>query len=423
MSEFLFPGVFVEETSFRATPIDGVPTDIAAFVGPTRKGPVGVASQPLTSFSDFERRYGGLQDIPFVGDTLALHRRNYMAHAALAFFSNGGKRLYVVRVVAGFRKSAVSPGPLVPGFLSRLAAAVATEYAAACACLERIRDVFTVAAPGHSALASLLDDAGGDNDSVYRAIQTALLAHVADPLRCRMAVLDPPPGATPDQVGALLDRLASSRAALYYPWVIVANPLAGTGPKQAAELVLPPSGFVCGIYARNDIERGVHNAPANVEVVGALRLERDVTAAEQDLLNPLGVNTLRALPGRGLRVWGARTLSNDPEWKYVSVRRYFNFVSASIERGMPWTVFEPNGDTLWAQVRDAISNFLRSQWQTGALQGHKPEEAFFVQCDRTTMTQDDIDSGRLVCVIGMAALKPAEFVIVRIGLWTSDRKP
>jgi phage tail sheath protein FI len=116
-------------------------------------------------------------------------------------------------------------------------------------------------------------------------------------------------------------------------------------------------------------------------------------------------------------------LSNDPEWKYVSVRRYFNFVIASIERGLKWTVFEPNGDTLWARVRDTIANFLMNEWQTGALQGRKPEEAFFAHCDRTTMTQDDIDNGRLICVIGMAPVKPAEFVIVRIGLWTSDHKP
>jgi phage tail sheath protein FI len=187
-----------------------------------------------------------------------------------------------------------------------------------------------------------------------------------------------------------------------------------------AELLLPPSGFVCGVYARTDVERGVWKAPANETVRGALRFEVDVNHAQQELLNPAGVNCLRAMPGRGLRVWGARTASSDPEWKYVNVRRYFNYLGRSIDRGTQWAVFEPNGERLWANVRETIASFLYNEWVSGALLGARPDEAFFVRCDRSTMTQNDIDNGRLICLIGVAAIKPAEFVIFRIGQKTAD---
>ena len=177
---------------------------------------------------------------------------------------------------------------------------------------------------------------------------------------------------------------------------------------------------MCGVYARTDVERGVWKAPANETVRGALRFETDVTAGQQELLNPAGVNCLRALPGRGLRVWGARTASSDPEWKYVNVRRYFNYLERSIDRGTQWAVFEPNGERLWANVREAVGNFLYSEWVSGALLGREPAQAYFVRCDRTTMTQNDIDNGRLVCLVGVAAVKPAEFVIFRVGQKTAD---
>ena len=214
----------------------------------------------------------------------------------------------------------------------------------------------------------------------------------------------------------------STRAALYYPWVITPNPLTGSNSLQPLEIALPPSGFVCGIYARSDVERGVHKAPANQVVRGALRFEPAINAAQQELLNPIGVNCLRAFSGRGLRVWGARTLSNDPEWKYLNVRRYFNYLGASIDRGTQWAVFEPNNDTLWANVRATISDFLDNEWRSGALLGNKPEQAYFVRCDRTTMTQDDLDHGRLVCLVGVAMVKPAEFMILRIDQMTADAK-
>jgi phage tail sheath protein FI len=215
----------------------------------------------------------------------------------------------------------------------------------------------------------------------------------------------------------------STRTALYYPWVVTANPAARPGndliPK---EIALPPSGFVTGIYARTDVLRGVWKPPANEIVNGALRFERDITFGQQQLLNPQGVNCLRFFYGRGCRVWGARTASSDPEWKYVNVRRYFLYLEHSIDRAMQWAVFEPNGEALWANVRETVSAFLYNEWRNGALLGSKPEESYFVRCDRSTMTQNDLDNGRLICLIGVAPLKPAEFVVFRIGQKTADAR-
>ena len=420
MPEHLFPGVFVEELGTSPTPIEGVPTGTCAFVGPTRKGRVGVPPKLLTSFAEFTRTFGGLDDLRFAGDATGVRRCNYLAHSVQAFFNNGGTRLYVVRVMCGMRRGGANAVPDATDY--------AREYAAAFAKLEGLADVSVVAAPGYSSWATMGDGA------VYRAIQAALVQHVQDPLRYRMAVLDAPPGASPQQMLELRSLVDSSRASLYYPWVVVANPqglpinpqVVPTNPlatMQPAEIALPPSGFICGIYARNDAERGVHQAPANMQVRGALRFERDINAQEQDLLNPIGVNCLRAFPGKGLLVWGARTASTDPEWKYVNVRRYFNYLGASIERGIQWTVFEPNGESLWARVRDILTHFLHNEWAAGAIMGNKPELAYFVRCDRTSMTQHDIDSGRLVCVIGVAPIRPAEYVIIRIGAWTAGGKP
>jgi phage tail sheath protein FI len=198
--------------------------------------------------------------------------------------------------------------------------------------------------------------------------------------------------------------------------------LAGPRSQEPAEVVTPPSGMVCGIYARNDIERGVWKAPANEIVHNALRFERDVNFGEQEILNPIGVNCLRPMPGRGLRVWGARTAGSDPEWKYVSVRRYFNYLEASIDRGTQWAVFEPNGERLWDDVRNSVASFLYNEWKMGALLGLKEAEAYFVRCDRTTMNQNDLDNGRLVCLVGVAVVKPAEFVIFRVGQKTADAR-
>jgi hypothetical protein len=287
----------------------------------------------------------------------------------------------------------------------------AAAYGGAFEALAALDDISIVAAPGSSAY--------GERE----AIRNALITHAEGRRMYRIAVLDARDGQNPGAARMERATIDSRYAALYFPWVVIANPNARPGNDAIAkEIALPPSGFICGIYARNDIERGVHKAPANEVVRSALRFEREISFGEQEMLNPLGVNCLRFFPGRGYRIWGARTASSDPEWKYVNVRRYFNYLEASIDRGTQWAVFEPNGERLWANVRTTVSDFLYNEWVNGALLGSRPEEAFFVRCDRSTMTQNDLDNGRLVCLIGVAALKPAEFVIFRIGQKTADAR-
>ena len=200
--------------------------------------------------------------------------------------------------------------------------------------------------------------------------------------------------------------------ALYYPWISVANPL-GNGESMD----IPPSGYMAGIYARSDTERGVHKAPANEVVRGVLALEKQITKSEQDILNPIGVNCIRSFPGRGIRVWGARTLSSDASWRYINVRRLFNFVEKSIEQGTQWIVFEPNDMDLWARIRRDIRAFMTTVWRSGALFGATPAQAFYVKCDAENNTSDLRDLGQVIIEIGMAPVKPAEFVIFRISQW------
>jgi phage tail sheath protein FI len=578
VAEYLAPGVYVEETSFRAKSIEGVGTSTTAFAGPTARGPIDGTPELVTSFGDFERIYGGFENLELAGKDVL----NYLAHSVRAYFDNGGSRLYVSRVftpnakddtglatsdpvvdggdgkrarfvarfpgssgnggvtvrrvetavtlrglqaapsgsLVGVRDAAdgplanfyvkddngvwtggtdgktkldlsgLSPGaapgkganiltvavtaadsegreftyedlglaPAHPRYAGQVlavnptnradalqnpvafaidspvtaldlnkamfaaastktvplskgddgAAPTAGDYAQALGRLVALEDISIVAAPGHSAYAD------------FQAIQLELINHVETHSKYRIAVLDPPPGQLVSGVRDVRSRIDSKYAALYYPWVVASNPLARPGSPAPPEITLPPSGFVCGIYARTDVERGVFKAPANEVVSLALRFERDVNFAEQEVLNPLGVNCLRFFPDRGYRVWGARTVSSDPEWKYVNVRRYFNYLEASIDRGTQWAVFEPNGELLWANVRETVSSFLYNEWRSGALLGGSPEEAFFVRCDRSTMTQNDLDNGRLICLIGVAAIKPAEFVIFRIGQKTAD---
>ncbi|MGB4827035.1 MAG: phage tail sheath C-terminal domain-containing protein, partial [Paracoccaceae bacterium] len=182
----------------------------------------------------------------------------------------------------------------------------------------------------------------------------------------------------------------------------------------------PPSGYAMGIYARSDNTVGVHKAPANEVVRNITEVALPFTAAEQDVLNPVGVNLIRDLTPRGIRLWGARTISSDQEWKYVNFRRLFIYIEHSIDLGTQWVVFEPNNEALWAKVVETITPFLIGVWKSGALLGTKPEDAFFVHCDRSTMSQDDLDNGRLICDIGLAPVAPAEFVIFKIGQFTAS---
>lgn len=314
----------------------------------------------VTSLREFTETFGGAAP-GFLPDAVAL------------FFANGGRRAVVVRVDDDY------------------AAALETLS------LSKYGDVTLVYAPDAYAVPDLV----------------ALL--VADCERTnRFLVLDAPQGAVPP-----LDPRSvsdSDHAAYYFPWLRVGDP-------DGRQRLVPPGGAVLGVYARVDRDRGVWKSPANEVVIGAVGLAHDVAADDQDALAAAGANTIRTFPGRGIRVWGARTLSTAGEWSYVSVRRFVSFLERSIAEGTRWVVFEPNDEPLWARVRDTIRLFLRAQWQAGAMPGRTERQAFFVTCDRTTMTQDDIDDGRLICEIGIAPVRPAEFVVVRIGLWTARDDP
>ncbi len=562
MPEYLAPGVFVEETSFRSKSIEGVSTSTTAFVGPTRSGPVGQTPELITSFAEFERVYGGLADLSYAPNV------NFIAHSVMAYFNEGGARLYVARVAGASTTAATAdlsvgetskfvsrfPGAAgngtaviaIQGSATSIASAAAAingsvirvnsnpaivyvkhngswrtsadaaytfvgtdeasgmelltlrvvttsadghiteydglgldsqhkryigtilaknpatradqlaqqfafdvaasvsafelltasapdasstvktvaltggtdvapslnDYKAAFAIIEGIDDVSIVASPGYTEQTSTAD-----------GIALELISHAEKRRSYRIAVLDVPSKQIVGGAKAYKGKIDSKYAALYYPWVVAPNPdFNPANPNTPAELTLPPSAFLCGIYARNDNERGVHKAPANEVVRSALRFERLVNTGEQEVLNPLGVNCLRYFAGRGNRVWGARTTSSDPEWKYVNIRRYFNYLEHSIDSGTQWSVFEPNGERLWANIRDTVSSFLFNEWVNGALLGDKPEQAYFVKCDRSTMTQNDLDNGRLICLVGVAAIKPAEFVIFRIGQKTADAR-
>ncbi len=274
--------------------------------------------------------------------------------------------------------------------------------------LEAIDEITMVCAPDLMAGYK----AGRLSMDALKAVQLALLAH-CERMKDRFAILDAPPGMSPQEIKEWRTDTAgydSKYGALYYPWIKVANPL-GNGDL----IPIPPSGHLAGIYARTDAERGVHKAPANEIVRGAVDLEARVTKGEQDVLNPLGINCVRAFPARGIRVWGARTISSDPAWRYINVRRLFNFVEESIEEGTQWVVFEPNDPELWARIRRDISAFLTRVWRDGALFGATPEEAFYVKCDAELNPPEVRDVGQLIVEIGIAPVKPAEFVIFRIS--------
>jgi hypothetical protein len=638
MPEYLAPGVYVEETSYRAKVIEGVSTTTTGFIGPTRYGPCDLDPDIVTSLGEFEAVYGDGEQLDFEGTVLP----NYMWHAARAFFTEGGKRLYVSRVFrnpekpapgkaaadgcATLRKGGLTfrarypgaygnfllkftvkvgpnilgavtdpdtglpvatlgaltdrdvvwivqnPGPGSPPYLGDVYLATADRTAplgwrftgapggaiapasAGPVADKTVLDLHASAEPGEGddirvvtislevvspqgqplgfwpdfpidpnhrtggfedslfatfpgddrarslpivietdagvtaldALAALFGDTAGmtaefdrlpplqkgvlrefalglGNDGArpgageyegkeeqtelrrtglkqFEAIDdisivaapgvTAkyttfrddanatigqLLGH-AERMKYRIAVIDSAEGHTIAEVRKMRAKIASKWGALYFPWVKVLDPI------TRRVIPMPPSGFVAGIYARNDINRAVYKAPANEVVTLALGFEMMLSKSQQEVLNPEGINCFRFFEGRGMLVWGARTISPDPEWKYVNLRRYFAYLEHSIDRGTQWAVFEPNGERLWANIRRTVEDFMLNEWQSGALLGDKPEKAFFVKCDRTTMTQNDLDNGRLVCLIGVAALTPAEFVIFRIGQWTADHK-
>ncbi len=249
------------------------------------------------------------------------------------------------------------------------------------------------------------------DDAQIRDLQGKMIAH-AENAGDRMAILDTPPDLLPQDVLEWRMNTAgydSKMAALYYPWIEVMNPL------TKRPMMMPPSGHVAGVWCRIDGTRGVHKAPANEVILGANGLGFQITQAEQGGLNKVGINCVRAFPGRGIRIWGARTLSSDPEWRYINVRRLFNYVSESIMEGTQWSVFEPNDQMLWMRLRASVTSFLMRVWRSGALFGATPGEAFYVKCDAETNPPEVVEAGQVICEIGISPVKPAEFVIFRLS--------
>jgi hypothetical protein len=277
--------------------------------------------------------------------------------------------------------------------------------------LEDVTDVSIVAAPGSTF------GAGGAYAADGLSITNDLIAHCEKPGLYRIAVLDSPDSQGVSDISSWRGQIDSTYAALYYPWVRILDPVTNL------EANMPPSGYVAGIYARSDNNYGVSKAPANEVVTDAISFEVLLNKGQQDLLNPLGINCFRFFEGRGYRLWGARLISSDTDWIYVNPRRYMLYLEHSIDLGTQSLVFENNGPDLWASTAQLITDFLSNEFANGRLFGSTKAQAFFVRCDLTTMTQNDLDNGRLVCLIGVALLKPAEFVIFRIGQWTASSNP
>lgn len=524
MPEYLTPGVYIEEIERGPRPIEGVPTSTAAFLGEAERG--GIKPRLVTSYKDYQRWFGGV-----FGDD------KFLPYAVSGFFENGGKRLFVCRLVGeaatpaqaafgDFAVRAVGPGswgkriwaridesttkrpdangnaqPV--GFRLRLAywsgntepfdpfteegqknsqQPTLTEDFDDLVTDEKSPDFYgkrlsfidqaksnARQGPENSALGMLVRNAGAapdarpDNKSqaladngiedsnldatdyegipaaqrneaqglealkldpyrdvalVYApavdiAIAKKIISH-CEQLHFRFAAIDCPPRSNLAELDPRTTIADTKYAAFYCPWIAISDPQTG------AHKLVPPGGHSLGVYARTDVERGVFKAPANETLRGVLELEIDINDEIQGQLNPRGVNAIRQFPGRGLRIWGARTMTSDALWKYVSVRRLFIFLERSIYEGTQWVVFEPNDPRLWARVIDTVRLFLRGQWRLGALFGRTEEQAFFVTCDESTMTQDDILNGRLICEIGIAPVRPAEFVIFRIFQHTAE---
>ena len=387
MPQYLSPGVYVEEVPSAIKPIAGVGTSTAGFIGqvadavtmPFRPGrpldpnaivaedryTVAAANEPqlITSWESFKNTFGDFQT-----------GNKTLAHAVYGFFNNGGTRCWITRLTDAANATAVTNA--LAGFAA-------------------VDEIALVAVPG----------------ALDAAIQGAVLDHCEN-TGDRFAILDGQRTSTltPDAIqGSVRD---SDYAALYYPWISVYDPV------TSASDIVPPSGHLAGIYARVDTERGVHKAPANEVIRGALGLEKRLSKADQDGLNPDGINVIRAFDSN-LTVWGARTLGGDDntEFKYINVRRLFLFLRESIDEGTQWVVFEPNDSGLWAKIVRNITAFLTNVWRAGALFGATPQEAFFVRCDAETNPPEVRDLGQVVTEIGVAVVKPAEFVIFRISQW------
>jgi len=367
------PGVYTNIVSSGNKPIDSVGASTAGFVGQSSQGP---ENSPVlvTSFAQYQKLFGGMAE------------GGFLAQAVYGFFLNGGGRCYVCNIgakkegqteeeVAGLIKG-VDKGPAKRTGLEGFKA---------------IDDIALVAAPGFTS--ALVHQILSDHASLC-GDRTAILDGIEELAEVQLHEFP--------RIGEGKD------AALYWPWISVYD------ESTKKMTYVPPSGHVMGAIARTDSERGVHKAPANELLRGVMGLKYTLTRNEQALLNPRGINLIRDLDDMGIRVYGARTLSSDTEWRYLNVRRLFQVIKKSVAKGTEWVVFEPNNELLWGNIRRNISAYLKTLWMSNALMGQTPEEAFYVKCDASTNPQENLDRGIVTIEIGVAPVKPAEFVQINI---------
>ncbi|HKQ74927.1 MAG TPA: phage tail sheath subtilisin-like domain-containing protein [Blastocatellia bacterium] len=419
MPQYLSPGVYVEEVPSSIKAITGVSSSTAAFIGvvPDKinllaKGDPDANGQPTTKFveftlpapdkeprlitnwTQFTTQFGDLVGDPAAptasGQNLAINEgHRELAHAVYGFFNNGGSRCFVVRVKAE------------------------ADLDAALNALAAIDEIALVAAPGIKSDATrekLVTHCSttGDRFAILDGPETE-----ADLTALTRMPADDPPGVAPKR---------TDLAAWYFPWIKVFDPATKLKtPQSDGQINVPPSGHVAGVYARVDTQRGVFKAPANEPILGALNVTQQISKADQDGLNPKGVNCIRSL-NDNILVWGARTVGGDAnaDLKYINVRRTLLFLRKSIDEGTQWAVFEPNTPALWQKITRNVSAFLTNVWRAGGLFGSTPQEAFFVKCDAETNPPELRELGQVVTEVGVAIVRPAEFVIFRISQLSSQ---
>lgn len=372
MSEMAAPGVYANITSSGNKPIESVGASTAAFIGQSAKGPENEATL-VTSWSQFEERFGSFED------------SKYLAHAVYGFFANGGSKCFICNV--GAETEAQTANDLTALIMGE---DKGPSLRSGINVFNNIDEISLVAAPGIT----------------NKEAQTIVIDH-CEKLGDRFAILD-----CEEELTTGLDQMsrakATNNASTYFPWVKVYD------PKKKENVYQPPAGFVAGLYSRVDSTRGIHKAPANETLNGVVGLKYSLTKEEQSLLNPRGINLIRDFGDLGIKVYGARTLASDPEWKYVNVRRLFLNVRQSLQQGTEWAVFEPNNESLWGNVKRNVAAYLKHLWKSEALVGNTPEEAFYVICDKSNNPQESIDLGILNVSIGIAPVKPAEFINISI---------
>jgi phage tail sheath protein FI len=393
MPNYQTPGVYVEEVESGSKPIEAGATNIVGFLGVAEKGPINEAVL-VTNWTQYTKIFGGM------------HTEGWLGHAVYQFFQNGGTKAFINNLKelppkpekdeSAEKAEDASKTPVKvenPSDIAKLIIGSDEEVdkKTGLYLYDTVPDIALVCAPG------VTDPAAQD----------AILTH-CEKNRFRFAILD-----SPEELEKGIDTMPMPRdsimGAYYFPWVEMYDTTADQN------VYAPPSGGIAGVYSRVDSTRGVYKAPANELFRTALGLKYSLTDAEQELLNPKGINCIREFSGRGIRVWGARTISSNPEWRYINVRRLFCMVEQAIQNGTNWVVFEPNTRDLWKKITRNITSFLLNIWRSGALFGDSPEEAFYVRCDDELNPPESIDAGYVVVELGIAPAKPAEFVVFRVS--------